>query len=127
MSYGKTSAAIVLEDIVKKVGGISLVGAIMDDFNKGLKFLETINDRTMYESFWNIWVKEVKRRVQSSSLGDKIKKTMLAVIVGISRNQYRHIMLKNNWTSKNIRKVFESANEKHDLEFYKKLMENKDG
>ena len=123
MSYGKTSAAIVLEDIVKKAGGISIVGAIMSDFNKGLKFLETINDRAMYESFWNIWVKEVKRRVQSSNIEDKIKKMMSSVIVGISRRQYRHTMLKNNWVlSKSEREAFRKADDKHNLEFRKKLI-----
>lgn len=125
MSYGKSVAALVLEQVVEKYSDRdkSLVGNIICEFHNGLNVLPKCN-KTLYSTFWNLWMEETKRRINTSYIPQDLKEWVLVVVVGLGRRRFRTTMVENLWASKNQIKVYKNANKRHDEEFNLKRMMN---
>lgn len=118
MSYGRTAAAVELERAVRLNPRSSRkVGTIMEEFHKGINTILPINDKSIFESFLKLWVKETKRRIESALIPEDIKRLLRNTVVGTGRRWYRTKMITKDWAPKKHLDAMRKANSQHDRDY----------
>jgi len=118
MSFGKTVAALNLEkEICRAPEYGKKVGNIMTAFHKGLKILSSIEDKSMFDVFFRLWMARNRDFIKGCKLPDEIKVSLLSAVFGSGRRCFRQKMVKECWMSKEKMKALEEADRKHDEEF----------